>query len=295
MSATKSKPTIGWIGTGVMGVSMCAHVMPLASRTIVYNRTKAKAQPLLDAGAIFAANAAEVARESDLIFTIVGYPQDVEETYFGPNGIFAGVKAGATLIDMTTTKPSLALKIYAEAQKRGVGALDAPVSGGDVGARLAKLSIMVGGEEATFEAVRPYFEAMGTSIQLQGGPGSGQHTKMTNQIVIAGTMIGVCEALVYGKRANLDLEKMVGTISKGAAGCWTLDNLAPRILRDDYQPGFFIDHFVKDMGIALEEAEAMKIFMPGLALVRQLYIAMQAAGEGNLGTQGLIRALERIA
>lgn len=295
MSTVKSKPTIGWIGTGVMGVSMCKHVMPLASRTVVYNRTKAKAQPLLDAGALWAENAAEVARQSDLIFTIVGYPQDVEETYFGPAGIFKEIKEGAIVVDMSTTKPSQALRIYAEAQKHGVGALDAPVSGGDVGARLGKLSIMVGGEEASFEAVRPYFETMGTSIKLQGGPGSGQHTKMTNQIVIAGTMIGVCEALVYGKRANLDLEKMIATISKGAAGCWSLDNLAPRILQDNYDPGFYIDYFVKDMGIALEEAAAMQIFMPGLALVRQLYITMQAVGEGKLGTQGLIRALERIA
>ena len=295
MKHDEKKPIVGWIGTGVMGKSMCSHIMPLASSTIVYNRSVSKTEDLVRAGAIRANSPAEVARQSDIIFTIVGYPEDVEEVYFGKSGIFTTLQSGKILVDMTTTKPSLAIRIHERAKEIGCDSIDAPVSGGDVGAREARLSIMAGGTRETFDTVLPFFNAMGTSVRLQGNPGAGQHTKMSNQIVIAGTMIGVCEALVYAKKARLDLEAMVATISKGAAGCWTLDNLAPRILNHNYGPGFFIDHFVKDMGIALEEAQKMGLCLPGLALVRQLYIAMQGAGLGKYGTQALILALDRIA
>lgn len=289
------KPIVGWIGTGVMGRWMCAHIMPLASKTIVYNRSAAKTSPLVEAGAIRAESIAELASQADIIFSIVGYPSDVQEIYFGPAGIFENIRPGTIVVDMTTTKPSLATRISTTAIQHGCTALDAPVSGGDVGAREARLSIMAGGDEQTYQTILPFFKAMGKVITLQGVAGSGQHTKMANQIVIAGTMIGVCEALVYAKKAGLNLGKLVETISKGAAGCWTLDNLAGRVLKGDYQPGFMIDHFVKDMGIALEVAEELKLFMPGLALVRQLYVSMQAAGQGMLGTQALVLALERIA
>ncbi len=238
---------------------------------------------------------AEAARQSQIIFTIIGYPKDVQEVYFGPDGIIEALSEGAITIDMTTTSPSLSVRIAQACTHRGAHALDAPVSGGDVGAREARLAIMAGGEKQVFDQVLPLFELMGKHIMYEGAAGSGQHTKMCNQITIAGTMIGVCEAMLYGARAGLDMEKMVGTISKGAAGCWTLDNLAPRIIKKDYDPGFFVDHFIKDMGIALEEAARMGIALPGLALVHQLYLAVQASGHGLDGTQALIGALDRLS
>lgn len=286
---------IGWIGTGVMGASMCGHLMERGHAATVYNRTQAKAQPLLDKGAAWARTPRAVAEQADVIFTMVGFPHDVREVYFGEAGVLAGAKAGSILVDMTTTQPSLAREIEAAARDQGAIAMDAPVSGGDVGAKNATLSIMVGGDKPAFDALRPLFEAMGKSIVYQGSAGAGQHTKMCNQIVIAGTMIGVCESLLYGHRAGLNLETMLQSISGGAAGCWTLNHLAPRIIQRDFDPGFFVRHFVKDMGIALDEARRMQLSLPGLALVHQLYLAVQAQGHGKLGTHALMLALEQLS
>jgi 3-hydroxyisobutyrate dehydrogenase len=249
---------------------------------------------MVGAGAVWADSPAEVARRSAVVFTMVGFPADVRAVYLGPEGVLAGVRPGSILVDMTTTEPTLAREIDAAARKRGCYALDAPVSGGDVGAREGRLSIMVGGERAAFEAVRPLLERLGRNIAYQGPAGAGQHTKMCNQIVIAGTMIGVCESLLYGARAGLDLEQMLGSIRSGAAGCWTLDNLGPRILKRDFAAGFYVEHFVKDMGIALEEARRMKVSLPGLGLVHQLYVAVQAQGHGRKGTHALMLALEQL-
>ena len=261
----------------------------------VYNRTKAKADPLLEAGATWADSPSAVAAASDVIFTIVGFPPDVREVYLGDNGILKGAKSGSILVDMTTTEPSLAQEIYAAAQAQDVASVDAPVSGGDVGAKEARLSIMVGGDEDAVQAVMPLFEAMGKNIVHQGGAGAGQHTKMCNQITISGTMIGVCEGLIYGHKAGLDLETMLSSISGGAAACWSLDNLAPRVLQRNFDPGFFVEHFIKDMSIALDEARKMNLSLPGLALVHQLYTAVQAQGHGRLGTQALMLALEQMS
>ncbi|MAT78575.1 oxidoreductase [Candidatus Poribacteria bacterium] len=294
-SVLSEKTKIGWVGTGVMGRWMCQHVMDLGYQMTVYNRTKAKADPLVDDGATWADSPQAVAKNSDVIFTIVGFPADVREVYFGGNGILAGAKAGSIVVDMTTTEPSLALEIYQKGQVQDTSSIDAPVSGGDVGAREAKLAIMIGGDEQAVKTIQPLFDAMGQNIVYQGGAGAGQHTKMCNQITIAGTMVGVCEALVYGAKAGLDLEVMLSTISKGAAKCWSLDNLAPRVLKRDFDPGFFVEHFIKDMGIALAEAKQMNLSLPGLALVHQLYLAVQAQGHGRLGTQALMLALEQMS
>ncbi|MBF0289074.1 MAG: NAD(P)-dependent oxidoreductase [SAR324 cluster bacterium] len=285
---------IGWIGTGVMGISMCGHVMKGYSAT-VYNRTKSKAEPLLEQGAHYAESPKAVASQADIIFSIVGFPKDVQEVYLGENGILAGAKSGSIVVDMTTTSPSLAQEIYQAAKEKGIGAVDAPVSGGDVGAKNAALSIMVGGDAPMVESIMPLFERMGKAIVYQGPAGSGQHTKMCNQITIAGTMIGVCESLLYGYKAGLNLDTMLQSISGGAAACWTLDNLAPRILQRNFDPGFFVEHFIKDMALALEEAKHMGIVLPGLALVHQLYLAVQAQGHGRKGTHALMLALEHIS
>ncbi len=294
-SVLSEKTKIGWVGTGVMGRWMCQHVMDLGYQMTVYNRTKAKADPLVDDGATWADSPQAVANNSDVIFTIVGFPADVREVYFGGDGILAGAKAGSIVVDMTTTEPSLALEIYQKGQAQDTSSIDAPVSGGDVGAREAKLAIMIGGDEQAVKTIQPLFDAMGQNIVYQGGAGAGQHTKMCNQITIAGTMVGVCEALVYGAKAGLDLEVMLSTISQGAAKCWSLDNLAPRVLKRDFDPGFFVEHFIKDMGIALAEAKQMNLSLPGLALVHQLYLAVQAQGHGRLGTQALMLALEQMS
>ncbi|CAM2065099.1 NAD(P)-dependent oxidoreductase [Sulfidibacter corallicola] len=291
----KDLPPIAWIGTGVMGRSMCERLMDRGARVFVFNRTKSKSAPLLERGATWCNSPAEAAASAHTVFTIVGYPEDVEQVYFGSDGVLSGLDRDAVCVDMTTTSPSLSARIAEAAAERGAHALDAPVSGGDVGAREGRLSIMVGGDEQALARVTPYFEIMGQNIVYQGPAGSGQHTKMCNQIAIAGTMIGVCESLLYGTRAGLDLETMLRSISKGAASCWTLDNLAPRILARNFDPGFFVDHFIKDMGIALQEAAAMKISLPGLALVHQLYLAVQARGGGHHGTQALSLALEFLA
>jgi 3-hydroxyisobutyrate dehydrogenase len=292
---TPQATRIGWIGTGVMGQSMCGHLLSEGYRTTLYTRTRAKAQALLDRGAAWADSPRAVAESSDVLFTMVGFPRDVRDVYFSPEGILAGTGQGAVLVDMTTTEPTLAREIHQAARAKQAQSVDAPVSGGDVGARNRALSIMVGGDEEAVANVMPLFQILGKNIVHQGGPGAGQHTKMCNQIVISGTMIGVCESLVYARQAGLDPEQMLKSIRSGAAGCWSLENLAPRVLKGDFEPGFIVEHFIKDMGIALNEAQRMGLAMPGLALVHQLYLALQAQGHGRRGTQALVLALERIS
>jgi 3-hydroxyisobutyrate dehydrogenase len=274
---------------------MCGHLLAKGYPTVSHTRSKPKAQPLLDHGASWAASPAAVAQQSEIVFTIVGFPRDVREVYFGREGLLPAARSGHVFVDMTTTEPTLAKEIYDVAREKGAAALDAPVSGGDVGARNATLSIMIGGDPPVLERVMPLLQAMGKRIMHQGGPGAGQHTKMSNQIVIAGTMVGVCESLLYGYRAGLSLESLVDCIRGGAAACWALDNLAPRVIKRDFAPGFFVEHFIKDMGIALAEAERMGIALPGLALVHQLYLAVRAQGHGRAGTQALVLALEEMS
>ena len=286
---------IGWIGTGVMGGPMAGHLIKAGHHLAIFTRTKSKAKELIDAGVKWANSPQEAAKDQDFVCTMVGYPQDVRKVVFGKESIVNTIKPGSIFIDFTTSKPSLAMEIAEALEKKGVSSLDAPVSGGDVGARKGTLSIMVGGDEKDFDVAKPILEKLGKTIILQGGPGAGQHTKMCNQIQIAGTMIGMIEALVYGAKAGLDLETMLHSISGGAAGCWSLDNLAPRTLKGDMEPGFFVDHFVKDMSIALEEAQRMQLSLPGLALVHQLYVTVQALGAGRKGTQALYLALQRMA
>lgn len=282
--------TVGWIGTGVMGKSMCGHLIAAGYAANVYNRSPEKTEALVAAGATLCATPAEVAQKSDIIFTIVGFPVDVEEVYLGEQGIIRNARKGAVLVDMTTSNPALAQRIAAEASAAGLFALDAPVSGGDLGARNATLAIMVGGQQDVFDRVLPLFNVMGKNNQLMGAAGAGQHTKMCNQILIAGTMIGVVESLLYAAKAGMDLDAVIDVIGSGAASSWSINNLGRRIAKQDFDPGFYIKHFIKDMGIALEEAKSMHLALPGLALVHQLYVAAQAQGLENLGTQGLYRA-----
>ena len=285
---------IGWIGTGVMGESMCAHILNAGYPIYVYNRTKEKAKELVDKGATWCSNPRDVAEKSDVVFTIVGFPNDVEEVYLGENGILKSIKTGSIIVDMTTSEPSLAQKIYGEAKKIGVSSLDAPVSGGDVGAKTGKLAIMIGGDKETYEKVLPLFELMGENISYMGKEGAGQHTKMSNQILIASTMIGTIESLLYAYKAGNDLEEVINVIGKGAAGCWSINNLGPRIAKGNFEPGFFIKHFVKDMGIALKEARLLKLSLPGLALAYQFYMYAMALGLENLGSQGLYKVLGKM-
>ena len=284
---------IGFIGIGVMGESMARHLMRNGYVLTVYNRTKSKAEKLLEEGAAWAESAGACARGQDVVITMVGFPKDVEEVYLGEGGILQNAKPGATLIDMTTTSPALWQRIAAEAQKRGLHPLDAPVSGGDSGARNATLSIMVGGAQEDFEAMRPLFACMGKSITLTGGPGCGQHTKMANQIAIAGCVAGVAEAIRYGEAGGLDIGNMLGCISAGAAGSWQMSNNGPKMAAGDYAPGFFIKHFIKDMRIAVEEAEKSGASLPVLAQVLSMYEGMQARGQGDLGTQAIIEAYRK--
>jgi len=292
---TPNLPRIGWVGTGVMGLSMCGHILAKGYPVIVSTRTKSRAQPLLDRGAAWADTPRQAGANADIVFTIVGFPSDVREVYFGADGLLPGTRSGQIFVDMTTTEPQIAKEIDEAARKKGAAGIDAPVSGGDVGARNATLSIMIGGERTAIDRVMPLFEVMGKRIMVQGGAGAGQHTKMSNQIVIAGTMVGVCESLLYAYKAGLSLETMVECIRGGAAACWALDNLAPRVIKRDFAPGFFVEHFIKDMGIALAEADRMNIALPGLALVHQLYIGLRAQGDGKRGTQALMLALERMS
>ena len=295
VKAEPGKTRVGWIGTGVMGRWMCQHLMSKGYAATVFTRTKSKAQPLLDAGATYADSPKAVAEHSDMVFAIVGFPPDVREVFLGPTGALAGSRPGSVLVDMTTSEPSLAVEIFQAARAKGVAALDAPVSGGDVGAKNAILSIMIGGEAAVVEAIRPLFECMGKTIIHQGPAGAGQHTKMVNQILIATTMIGVCEALLYAYKAGLDSETVLKSVSVGAAGSKSLEVLGPRILARNFEPGFYVEHFIKDMGIALKEAERMNLCLPGLALAKQLYEAVRAQGYGRKGTHALMLALEQIS
>jgi 3-hydroxyisobutyrate dehydrogenase len=293
--AEAGKTRIGWIGTGVMGRWMCEHVIKKGFTATVFNRSKERTQPLLDLGAKVAASPKAVAENSDVVFAIVGFPKDVREVFLGTNGALAGSKPGTILVDMTTSEPSLAAEIYGAARAKGVHSLDAPVSGGDVGARNAALSIMIGGDAEVVEAVRPLFECMGKTIVHQGPAGAGQHTKMVNQILISTTMIGLCEALLYAYKAGLDVETVLKSVSVGAAGSKSLDIYAPRILARNFEPGFYVEHFIKDMGIALDEAQKLGLSLPGLALAKQLYLAVQAQGWGRKGTQALLLALEQLS
>lgn len=298
MAISKAEPgktKIGWIGTGVMGRWMCQHAMTKGYAATVYNRSKDKAKPLLEQGAKWADTPKQVAENSDVVFAIVGFPKDVREVFLGREGMLAGSKSGNILVDMTTSEPSLAQEIDAASKAKGVYSLDAPVSGGDVGAKNAGLSIMVGGDAQVFEAVRPLFECMGKTIIHQGGPGAGQHTKMVNQILIASNMIALCEGLLYGYKAGLDLPTVFKSVSVGAAGSKALEVLGPRIMDRNFEPGFYVEHFIKDMGIALEESKRMGLVMPGLALANQLYLAVQAQGWGRKGTHALMLALEHVA
>jgi 3-hydroxyisobutyrate dehydrogenase len=286
---------VGWVGTGVMGTSMCRHLLDAGCEVAVYSRTRERAEPLVAAGATWADSPAGAARDADVVFTMVGFPADVREVVLGREGVLAGAKPGAVVVDMTTSEPSLAREIHVAAGEAGMMSVDAPVSGGDVGARNATLSIMVGGEPQAVETVAPLLDVLGKTVIHQGPPGAGQHTKMVNQILIATGMIGVCEALLYGYRAGLDLETVLESVSTGAAGSWSLTNYAPRILEGDFAPGFMVDHFLKDMEIALGEARALNLALPGLALAHELYLALRAQGHGAKGTQALLLALARVS
>ncbi|MEC3840886.1 NAD(P)-dependent oxidoreductase [Bacillus amyloliquefaciens] len=281
--------TVGFIGLGVMGNSMAAHILEAGYPVLVYTRTKQKAEEILNKGAVWQETVKDLSEKADIIITMVGYPSDVEEIYLGENGILRHAKEGAFVIDMTTSKPSLAKKIAEKAKEKSIHALDAPVSGGDIGARNGTLAIMAGGEKEAFEACLPLFSVMGENIQYQGPAGSGQHTKMCNQIAIAAGMVGVAEAMAYAEKSGLDPEQVLKSITTGAAGSWSLSNLAPRMLKGDFAPGFYVKHFIKDMGIALEEAELMGEEMPGLALAKSLYDKLSAQGEENSGTQSIYK------
>lgn len=287
-----NKQTIGFIGTGVMGKSMAHHLMKAGYALHVYTRTKEKANELIQEGAIWESTVAELTNASDVVITMIGTPADVEEVYFGKNGIIENAKPGTYIIDMTTSKPSLAIEIYEKAKVKGIYALDAPVSGGDVGAKNAKLAIMVGGDEEAFDKMAPIFNIMGENIILQGEAGAGQHTKMVNQILIAPAMIGLCEALMYAEKAGLDPESVLGSISTGAAGSWSLSNYAPRMIKGDFAPGFAIKHYIKDMKIALESAQEMNLSTPGLSLALEMYEALAKRGWEESGIHALIKYFE---
>jgi 3-hydroxyisobutyrate dehydrogenase len=288
------KMKIAWIGTGVMGASMAGHLQAAGHELTVYNRTKAKADALIADGARWADTPAEAAADADVIFMIVGYPSDVEAVALGADGILSGAKPGAIVVDCTTSSPALAQKIAEAAQVKGIAVLDAPVSGGDVGAQNAALSFMVGGDAVAFEKVKPIFELMGKTAVLQGGPGAGQHTKMVNQTLIASGMIGLCEAMLYAEKSGLDPLTVLQSVGGGAAASWGLANLWPRMINDDFEPGFFVEHFIKDMGIALDEAKRMNLELPGLELAMKLYTKTAELGYGRKGTQALLLALREM-
>jgi 3-hydroxyisobutyrate dehydrogenase len=286
---SNNNTTIGFIGIGVMGKSMAGHLLKAGYPLHVYNRTRSKTDSLVAEGAGWEESPGAVAAASDVVITIIGFPQDVEAVYLGEDGIIAHAKPGAVLVDMTTSSPKLAVQIAEAAHARGLETLDAPVSGGDLGAREARLSIMVGGDESAFTRMKPIFEIMGKNIVYQGPAGSGQHTKMANQIAIAAGMLGVCEAVAYAEESGLDPTRVLESISSGAAGSWSLSNLAPRIVDRNFDPGFFVKHFIKDMTIALEEAESMGLTMPGLTAAKARYKELAAKGGGDLGTHGLFK------
>ncbi len=283
---------IAFIGVGVMGKSMVRNLMKKGFEVSIYSRTKSKALDVINEGAIWCENIRECVKDKDAVITIVGYPKDVEEVYFGEDGIINNSNKGTYIIDMTTTSPKLSVKIYEEGKRKGLIALDAPVSGGDVGAKNGTLSIMVGGDKEAFESCKAIFEAMGTNIIYEGKAGCGQHTKMANQIALAGAIAGVCEAITYAKSTGLDIQTMLDSISKGAAGSWQMDNMAPRMLKGDFNPGFFIKHYIKDMNIASEEAEEKDINLNVLESVLDMYKTLERDGLGDLGTQALIKYYE---
>lgn len=289
MKFDKQSAVVGFVGTGVMGKSMAGHLLKAGYKVMVYNRTKAKARELLDQGALWAEQPADIAAACNVVITMVGYPKDVEEIYLGKNGMLANAKKGTYFVDMTTSSPKLAQRIYEAARKQEIHSLDAPVSGGDVGAKEARLAIMVGGDKEAFEAVLPIFNLMGKNIVLQGGAGAGQHTKMANQIAIAANMMGVCEAIAYAKKAGLDTDNVLKSIETGAAGSWSLSNLAPRMLAENFAPGFYIKHFIKDMKIAIDSATEMGLKTPALELALKLYQELADKGEENSGTQALFK------
>ncbi|MCU0710865.1 MAG: NAD(P)-dependent oxidoreductase [Pirellula sp.] len=289
------KTRLGWIGTGVMGRSMASHLLRAGYAVSVYNRSSAKTKDLVDLGATLCKSPRDVAAQSDVVFTMVGFPADVEEVILGEAGVLNGLGPGSVLVDMTTSRPSLAQQIYTSAASKGVAALDAPVSGGDIGAREARLSIMVGGDRFVFDALEPLWTLMGKTFVYQGPAGCGQHTKMVNQILIASSMVGLCESLLYATRSGLNPETVLSSVSTGAAGSWSLSNLAPRIFKEDYSPGFFVNHFVKDLGIVLEEASKMKIDLPGVVLAKRLYDELKEIGHGDKGTQALWLVVNRKA
>ncbi|WP_255343608.1 NAD(P)-dependent oxidoreductase [Geomicrobium sp. JCM 19039] len=284
-----SMKKVGFIGIGVMGKSMAKHLMDAGFDVSVYTRTPSKADELVNGGATWKDSVQALAQDVDVVITMIGYPKDVEDIYFGTEGLLNSANAHTTFIDMTTSKPSLAVKIEEAAKERGCAALDAPVSGGDVGARNGALTIMVGGDEDVYDACLPLFEVMGSNIQRHGPAGSGQHAKMCNQIAVAASMIGAAEALGYAKQAGLDEQKVLATISSGAGGSWTLNNLAPRMLNGDFEPGFYVKHFIKDMDVALEELESMDHDLPGLRLAKRLYDELALKGEENSGTQAVYK------
>ena len=286
-SIVPGETRIGWIGTGVMGASMVSHLIDAGFQATVYSRTRDKAEPVLAKGAEWADSPKAVAEASDVIFAIVGFPSDVREVMLGEDGALAGSKPGNVLVDMTTSEPSLAIEIHEAARAQDVHSVDAPVSGGDVGAKNGTLSILIGGDDEVVQALQPCWDAMGGTIVHQGGAGAGQHTKMVNQILIATNMIGVCEALLYGQKAGLDLPTVLESVGGGAAASWSLSNLGPRIMDNNFDPGFFVEHFIKDMGIALSEGKTLGLSLPGLALSHQLYLALQAQGHGRDGTHAL--------
>ena len=295
ISVVPGSTRIGWIGTGVMGASMCGHLVDKGFQATLYTRSREKAEPLLEKGAAWADSPRQVAEQSDVIFSIVGFPRDVRAVMLAEDGALAGCQEGNILVDMTTSEPSLAVEIYEAAGARGVHSVDAPVSGGDVGATNGTLSIMIGGDQDIVEALQPCWEAMGQTIVYQGAAGAGQHTKMVNQTLIATNMIGVCEALLYAHQAGLDLPTVMQSVGSGAAGSWSLNNLGPRIIDKNFDPGFFVEHFIKDMGIALDEANKMGLSLPGLALAKQLYLALQAQGHGRDGTHALQLAISSLS
>jgi 3-hydroxyisobutyrate dehydrogenase len=290
----KKDTKIGWIGTGVMGLSMCGHILHAGYPVSVYSRTKSKADPLIKNGARWKENPKEVAENADIVFSIVSYPTDVEEVILSESGVLEGLRRGGTIVDMTTSSPRLAEEIYERAKAKGVRALDAPVSGGDVGAKNAVLSIMVGGEKDVFSELLPLFQLMGKSITHTGKAGNGQHMKMANQIHVATTMIGVVECLLYAYKAGLDLDATVKAVGSGAASTWSLNNYGPKIIKRNFDPGFFIEHFVKDMGIALDEAKRMNLALPGLSLVHQFYLVARAQGLEKLGIHALYMVMEKM-
>jgi 3-hydroxyisobutyrate dehydrogenase len=291
----QSSTNIGWIGTGIMGSPMSMHLVDAGFRVSVYSRTRGKAEKHIDRGCTWYDSPADLAANCNIVFTIVGYPEDVEEVYFGERGVLKTLKEHSVVIDMTTTLPGLAIRIDEACRKIGAHAIDAPVSGGQVGAENGALSVMIGGEKEVVDRVMPIMDHFSKNMVYQGPAGAGQHTKVCNQLTVAGTMIGVCEALVYGRRAGLNLTTVLSSISKGAAACWTLDVLAPKVIAGDFEPGFMVEHFVKDLGIALEEAEKMKLKLPGAALARELYESLVESGKSAKGTQALYLAIENLA